>query len=43
MSNGWNVAGILKLVFGCLFEVAFFWQLVRLTRPLPLIHLFIVL
>jgi TAG lipase/lysophosphatidylethanolamine acyltransferase len=29
---GWSIAGILKGVWSCFFEVAFFWQLVRLIR-----------
>jgi hypothetical protein len=30
MATGWDITAVLKLVFSCFFEVAFFWQLVRL-------------
>jgi hypothetical protein len=29
MANEWNITGILRAVWACFFEVAFFWQLVR--------------
>ena len=36
MANEWNIAGILRAVWGCFFEVAFFWQLVRFPHlPTP--------
>jgi hypothetical protein len=42
MSTGWDVAGILKAVFFCIFEVTFFWQRVRLSSypstPPPLLR-----
>ena len=31
MSTGWNITGILRAVFFCVFEVTFFWQRVRLS------------
>lgn len=46
---GWNIAAVLRAAFGCFFEVAFFWQLVRrtssllLTRPLTPIGAWFVL
>ncbi|KAF2266781.1 hypothetical protein CC78DRAFT_531229 [Lojkania enalia] len=27
MAPGWNIAALMKAMFGCFFEVAFFWQL----------------
>jgi hypothetical protein len=29
MADEWNTAAILRALWGCFFEVAFFWQLVR--------------